>query len=80
MQLPAAAEILPPAERRGTSFIPRKGFSASTFSLKISPDRGFTVAIWTGLWCHSPLSLHGEEPKLQSFELSVLQNGKGLHL
>jgi len=80
MQLPGAAEMLPPAERRGRSFIPRKGFSASILSLRISPDRGFIVAISTGLCCHSPLSLHGEEPKLQSFELSVLQTGKGLHL
>lgn len=80
MQLPAAAEILPPVERRGTRFVPRNGFSASTLSLRISPDRGFIVAIWIDLWCRSPLPLHNEEPKLQNFEQSVLQNGEGLHL
>lgn len=40
MQLPAA-EMFPPAERRGRIFIPRKSFSASSLSLRIFPCQRF---------------------------------------
>lgn len=38
---PPAAEMFPPAERRGRIFIPRKSFSASSLSLRILPCQRF---------------------------------------